>query len=92
MNRISKLDGEIGSNGSTKVSPEENFISKIAGLQPVNFITVATPHLGSRGHNQVITLQFSFLMTQFSALGSWSRQARVLILGHSFVTINPGRI
>ncbi|XP_057533319.1 putative lipase ROG1 [Amaranthus tricolor] len=53
LNRISKLDGEIGSNGSTKVSPEENFISKIAGLQPVNFITVATPHLGSRGHNQV---------------------------------------
>ena len=27
--------------------------AKIAGLQPVNFITVATPHLGSRGHKQV---------------------------------------
>ncbi|CAN4106529.1 unnamed protein product [Withania somnifera] len=24
----------------------------VAGLEPVNFITVATPHLGSRGHNQ----------------------------------------
>lgn len=80
LNRISKLDGEIRSNGSTKVSPEENYIGKIAGLQPVNFITVATPHLGSRGHNQVITLHFSLLMTQFSALGSWSRQARVLNL------------
>lgn len=26
----------------------------IAGLEPVNFITFATPHLGSRGHKQVI--------------------------------------
>ncbi|GFP87594.1 putative lipase yor059c [Phtheirospermum japonicum] len=26
---------------------------KIAGLEPVNFITSATPHLGSRGHKQV---------------------------------------
>lgn len=25
----------------------------IAGLEPVNFITVATPHLGSRGNKQV---------------------------------------
>ena len=29
------------------------FEARIAGLQPVNFITVATPHLGSRGHRQV---------------------------------------
>ncbi|CAH1429182.1 unnamed protein product [Lactuca virosa] len=27
--------------------------SKIATLQPINFITVATPHLGSRGHKQL---------------------------------------
>ncbi|KZV54510.1 hypothetical protein F511_01308 [Dorcoceras hygrometricum] len=26
---------------------------RIAGLEPVNFITSATPHLGSRGHKQV---------------------------------------
>lgn len=26
---------------------------RIAGLEPVNFITFATPHLGSRGHKQV---------------------------------------
>ncbi|PHU11046.1 hypothetical protein BC332_17976 [Capsicum chinense] len=25
----------------------------VAGLEPLNFITVATPHLGSRGHNQL---------------------------------------
>lgn len=26
--------------------------AKIAGLKPMNFITFATPHLGSRGHMQ----------------------------------------
>lgn len=26
--------------------------AKIAGLEPMNFITFATPHLGSRGHKQ----------------------------------------
>ncbi|KAD4179929.1 hypothetical protein R6Q59_023307 [Mikania micrantha] len=34
-------------------SLEELFEARIAGLQPVNFITVATPHLGSRGHRQL---------------------------------------
>lgn len=27
--------------------------SEVAGLEPMNFITFATPHLGSRGHKQV---------------------------------------
>lgn len=30
----------------------------IAGLEPVNFVTVATPHLGSRGNKQVLALLF----------------------------------
>lgn len=30
-----------------------NFHGTIAGLEPTNFITVATPHLGSRGSQQV---------------------------------------
>lgn len=30
----------------------------IAGLEPVNFITSATPHLGCRGHRQVISALF----------------------------------
>lgn len=34
--------------------------AKIAGLEPMNFITVATPHLGSRGHKQVA---LSFVLT-----------------------------
>ncbi|CAM8882831.1 unnamed protein product [Rhodiola kirilowii] len=32
---------------------EKNYYGKVAGLIPMNFITCATPHLGSRGHNQV---------------------------------------
>uniref|UniRef100_A0A2N9HE42 DUF676 domain-containing protein n=1 Tax=Fagus sylvatica TaxID=28930 RepID=A0A2N9HE42_FAGSY len=34
--------------------------AKIAGLEPMNFITFATPHLGSRGHKQADQLQQSF--------------------------------
>lgn len=28
--------------------------ARVAGLEPMNFITFATPHLGSRGHRQVV--------------------------------------
>lgn len=31
----------------------EDYKGRIAGLEPMNFITVATPHLGSRGHRQL---------------------------------------
>ncbi|XP_021755903.1 uncharacterized protein LOC110721088 [Chenopodium quinoa] len=31
----------------------EDCQGRIAGLEPMNFITVATPHLGSRGHRQL---------------------------------------
>ncbi|KAH9297218.1 hypothetical protein KI387_028900, partial [Taxus chinensis] len=32
---------------------KEESKGKIAGLEPINFITFATPHLGSRGHKQL---------------------------------------
>lgn len=32
---------------------EEGLKGTIAGLVPINFITVASPHLGSRGNKQV---------------------------------------
>lgn len=32
---------------------EQHCEAKIAGLEPMNFITFATPHLGSRGNKQV---------------------------------------
>lgn len=43
--------------------------ASIAGLQPVNFITFATPHLGSRGHKQVGFIGILFkLYTDYSFL------------------------
>lgn len=48
-------------NGSCLVKEEnvsdqchnQSFEETVAGLEPVNFITVATPHLGSSGHKQL---------------------------------------
>ncbi|CAI8587244.1 unnamed protein product [Vicia faba] len=33
---------------------EQSYEAKVAGLEPMNFITFATPHLGSRGNKQVL--------------------------------------
>lgn len=46
-NAVSENDGYENS------CEKEKFKAKIAGLEPMNFITSATPHLGSRGHRQV---------------------------------------
>lgn len=51
---LSQENGGCESHGSEDKSIEEKFKGKIAGLEPVNFVTIATPHLGSRGHKQVI--------------------------------------
>ena len=55
-------NGEIaGENGGELMDvelihhSEEQSRGKIAGLEPVNFISVATPHLGCKGKNQVTT-------------------------------------
>lgn len=49
---------ESSSGGEANISGkslEQCCEARIAGLEPVNFITFATPHLGSRGHKQVST-------------------------------------
>jgi hypothetical protein len=38
---------------STDGTNEDDIKATIGGLEPMNFITVATPHLGSRGNKQV---------------------------------------
>lgn len=38
---------------------------KIAGLEPVNFITFATPHLGNRSHRQVSSMKCHFYVIFF---------------------------
>jgi len=49
-----------------KISNQEchvrKYEGKIAGLEPINFITSATPHLGCRGHKQVIVLDMWYIM------------------------------
>ncbi|KAI3934406.1 hypothetical protein MKW92_002413 [Papaver armeniacum] len=49
----SEGNGDCSGDGSGSACLEKKSIVKIAGLEPMNFITVATPHLGSRGHRQV---------------------------------------
>ncbi|KAK6155942.1 hypothetical protein DH2020_010190 [Rehmannia glutinosa] len=53
---------EVSANGCIE---ESN--GRIADLEPVNFITVATPHLGSRGNKQV---PFLFGVTAFERAAS----------------------
>ncbi|KAK7304159.1 hypothetical protein RJT34_15242 [Clitoria ternatea] len=38
---------------SSKQFLQQSYEAKIAGLEPMNFITFATPHLGSRGNKQL---------------------------------------
>ncbi|GMP45596.1 hypothetical protein CsSME_00014065 [Camellia sinensis var. sinensis] len=52
----SQENGEYRTDESKDPFPEDKFKGKIAGLEPMNFITSATPHLGSGGHKQVIDL------------------------------------
>lgn len=54
-------DGTPEESGSPVVASKSE--GSIAGLEPINFITLATPHLGSRGHKQVMiyVINFSFV-------------------------------
>ncbi|GJM87242.1 hypothetical protein PR202_ga03178 [Eleusine coracana subsp. coracana] len=47
--------GEVSSLDTDKLCDEQKIpdIGKIAGLEPINFITSATPHLGSRWNKQL---------------------------------------
>lgn len=51
MGSSSVISGE-DLNKSTQ-SLEQRYEARLAGLEPMNFITFATPHLGSRGHKQL---------------------------------------
>ena len=58
-----EISHENGNCKSDESEDKDNCVQekprgKIAGLEPVNFITSATPHLGSRFHKQVIRLFF----------------------------------
>ncbi|KAL4564263.1 hypothetical protein LXL04_028321 [Taraxacum kok-saghyz] len=68
------------------------FEAKIAGLQPINFITVATPHLGSRGHRQLPFLcGLPFLERRASQTAHWlvGRSGKHLFLTDNDVEGHP---
>ena len=48
-----KMESSSHSVNHSVQSLEQPYEERIAGLEPMNFITFATPHLGSRGHKQV---------------------------------------
>ncbi|GMI82738.1 hypothetical protein like AT1G10040 [Hibiscus trionum] len=51
--------------------PEGKLKGKIAGLDPMNFITFASPHLGSRWHRQVPLFHGSHVLEKVAARTSW---------------------
>ncbi|KAL9313486.1 hypothetical protein ACSQ67_018938 [Phaseolus vulgaris] len=50
---LSLGNGHCERHVSDQECHDRKYEGKIAGLEPINFITSATPHLGSRGHKQV---------------------------------------
>lgn len=56
-------------------------LGSIAGLQPINFITLATPHLGARGRNQVRHQNVSdyFCKIYCSLSDSWENKLSMFI-------------
>jgi len=56
-------------------------LGSIAGLQPINFITLATPHLGVRGRNQVRHQNVSdyFCKIYCSLSDSWENKLSMFI-------------
>ncbi|XP_057490646.1 uncharacterized protein LOC130776434 [Actinidia eriantha] len=67
--KYSQENGE--SDETTDSVPEEKFKGKIAGLEPMNFITSATPHLGSRGHKQVSAFCGFYTLEKAASRASW---------------------
>lgn len=67
---------ECGSRSEANNSghhPEQHYEARICGLEPVNFITFATPHLGSIGHKQVWLPVFSlYLLFTYGLIFAYS--------------------
>ncbi|KAL6296326.1 hypothetical protein ACE6H2_004468 [Prunus campanulata] len=78
----SQENGECRSDGVEDPLLEHKVKGKIAGLEPVNFITSATPHLGTRGHKQVPVFCGFQPLEKVAARSSWclGRSGRHLFL------------
>lgn len=58
-------------NHAVDYSSNQHSIGKIAGLEPINFITFATPHLGTRSHKQIPLLRGSNKLEKMAYRLSW---------------------
>ncbi|XP_055836044.1 putative lipase ROG1 isoform X2 [Solanum dulcamara] len=79
---VCEQDMECSLNGSTNSCEEEVSKRNIAGLEPMNFITFATPHLGCRGHKQAPAFCGLYSLEKLAASSSWllGRSGRHLFL------------
>ncbi|XP_050214287.1 putative lipase ROG1 [Mercurialis annua] len=68
---LSQANGDCKNDESVETCMEEKVKSRIAGLEPMNFITLATPHLGSRGHKQVPMFCGSYTLEKVAGHFSW---------------------
>ncbi|XVE95095.1 hypothetical protein REPUB_Repub02eG0067000 [Reevesia pubescens] len=68
---LSQTNGDCRTDHLGGSHPEGKFKGKIAGLEPINFITLASPHLGSRWHKQVPILCGSHALEKIAARISW---------------------
>lgn len=82
------LSGNCLNGGDLKDSTqylEQHFEARVAGLEPMNFITFATPHLGSRGHRQVwlcLHIRLSHFVLHISNIrfySYWFSQGSILV-------------
>ncbi|KAL6215533.1 hypothetical protein ACLB2K_014962 [Fragaria x ananassa] len=74
--------GRLYERGTTREVSQEIGECRIAGLEPVNFITSATPHLGTWGHKQVPVFCGFQILEKTAARISWclGRTGRHLFL------------
>ncbi|XP_012704361.1 uncharacterized protein LOC101757948 [Setaria italica] len=62
---------ECDKNAVGNPSNQHSSGGKIAGLEPINFITFATPHLGTRSHKQIPLLRGSYKLEKMAYSLSW---------------------
>ncbi|XP_050364817.1 putative lipase ROG1 [Argentina anserina] len=82
MRGRSRENVECRDNGIEDQQREQKVKGKIAGLEPGNFITSATPHLGTWGHKQVPVFCGFQMLEKAAARFSWclGRTGRHLFL------------
>ncbi|KAL5705951.1 hypothetical protein ACHQM5_024174 [Ranunculus cassubicifolius] len=75
-------NGDCAPEGSRNPIVLEKLKGKIAGLEPINFITIASPHLGSRGHKQFPAVGTLRILEKLAHNTSWmlSKTGRHLML------------